>query len=38
MSTIEQYISAFNENWAEYEQLKASLLWYYEHFQGMLRS
>ncbi len=25
MSTIEQYISAFNENWAEYEQLKASI-------------
>lgn len=23
--SIEQYISAFNENWAEYEQLKASI-------------
>ena len=24
-SSIEQYISAFNENWAEYEQLKAAI-------------
>jgi len=24
-NSIEQYISAFNDNWAEYEQLKASI-------------
>jgi hypothetical protein len=24
-SSIEQYITAFNDNWAEYEQLKASI-------------